>query len=567
MDASWSYLLHMRSIGVENTPRSENPGAPPADHRTFSFMPTDHKIPLLTSVPHTLVTSEIFLHLREEILRQCGVTSFGVVHQTPSLCGMIEPTLDSHNDHHVICVRQADDVSLDAFMARLPTIAVAVDGFQSDMSTGLSHILIKPEHYMTNPDSGDTRKWCSSIFRHVHSHDIYLGSDVLRGYEWVFDLDRREIAWTPATCDEVYTVSKAPPSLIPPAHIATVFPTTNTEEGECCVTTTCSDVQSPASLAVNQLSFPKMSSGLTTVHLAFKPTREHSELNCLLLGAGIALDVEAVRTEDVAQVSICPTHHSRCVFSHWSKAIIFNSLANAQGRSVLVGSLFGVQGVHVLRLVHVIVNGAIMMRRGLEIVPSLVSGMLETSNKGAATDHYVKLSLTDRGLHVNGWLVLNTDTVVLCFSSDGGIRVRSFESGHDAGVKVGNAKHVNIKCTVDLGEGSVLELGPSMYHNGTVNDARNVRVNRVIGDEGSILFVLGLDLLSERIRSDVRPPELTVPNLFSEFGASPSRTFDGTLKLSLRVRKTCPIGANTGLWSIRSCTVSQGRRISSMKST
>jgi hypothetical protein len=155
--------------------------------------------------------------------------------------------------------------------------------------------------------------WCSSIML-SHSRHLYIGSDVMRGHEWVFDLDRNEVAWTPAQCEEVYNAASAPPSPEPPAHLATMSPTVaggGAGAAECCVEAGCSDAAVDASLVKHNLVIT------TNIWLlVFLPTEAQPDVRCLRLRSGQSLLVENP-TERNVRVSICPnsgTPTSHCVF-------------------------------------------------------------------------------------------------------------------------------------------------------------------------------------------------------------------------------------------------------------
>jgi hypothetical protein len=92
--------------------------------------------------------------IRQYIIKYCVGSAVVLNPQKSSVqrcaCGVIEPTSGPHSHGQVICVRQADDQSLERFMARLPAITVTVRGFGHDMFgvkvSGLSALSIKSEH-------------------------------------------------------------------------------------------------------------------------------------------------------------------------------------------------------------------------------------------------------------------------------------------------------------------------------------------------------------------------------------------------------------------------------------
>jgi hypothetical protein len=445
-----------------------------------------------------------------------------------SHCGVIEATQEVHKYDQVVCIRQAHGVSFDQFMSRLPSINIWVDGFQHDHSatnnTGLSELLIKPEYYMTNSDPDDLMKWCSSIVL-SHSHHMYLGSDVMRGHEWVFDLDRGEMAWTPAQCDGVHAAATAPPSHAPPPHIATKSPTTIGDEVACCVGMNCTAAQLSASLALNQLRFVSPSS------LHFRPTKVHPVLDCVDLKSNTMLMVEpSPPNSNDFEVSICPIRKSRCAFAYGSWLI------NLQAKNVLVGSLMGIGGLYVDRNSHVRVNGFVVQYntdRHHASSSSTVAGVLETTNNGATHDH-VKLQFGAKRLMVYGTLLFNTATDVSCVdpsASEGVTAIGTF--GNIARIHVKNARTVFMQCPLHLDRHSLLILDAKRIT--AMNYRRgSLHVPTIFG-VGTIQFNLCLELLDYEYRFShgikTNMPELGAPEL--RIGIIGKRPFTGVVEVSL----------------------------------
>jgi hypothetical protein len=529
MEIGWTYSLHVRSIGIGMNDR----------------VAMDQKVFVRTSVTNSFVPLDVLHRLRTQVWKHCAVdmtetddTNSGSTTSTKnSLCGVVEPSPDN-TYNHLICLRQVPGVSVEEFMSKLPNITLWVEGFQHHHAmtdgTGLSQLLIRPEHYMSYADARYPTHWCSSIMD-SHSHYLYIGSDVMRGHEWVFDLDRNEIAWTPAQCEKVYNAASVPPSPEPPAHLATMSPTTTAGGGagaaECCVEAGCSDAAVDASLVKHNIVISESSR-----RLDFKPTEEQPDVRCFRLRSGMSLLVK--NPKEKVRVSICPnsgTPTSNCVFDVGCGRVLVSA------HRALVGTLRLVLGIFVYSGAHVSVNGMISVRsierRRVMSMSSWVSpqGVLQTIADGSTHQH-VMLSFDEWGyLSIHGALVLDASTDIYCKQRYApSIVVRGDDDDVDsvARVQVRHAPTAHIGCVLELQRNSVLEL--EAWHSRTkwTHPPPVVAVTKVQSDQniGLIHFKLHLDLLTGRVSDEVVSPELTarVLNLLND-----ASSFRGHVEVSL----------------------------------